>query len=168
MREPPDLRELVGGEVSPEELAELGRADALLRRVPAPPAEVPQTLTQSVARVPLEAGPPWTRRRVGAVVALAAALAALAFGAGRWTTGDDFDTRFTVAMEPTEHAPGAQALIAVGERDEATGNWELELDVSGLPRLGPDEYYVLCSPGTASMRPPAADSPSGAGRRRSA
>ena len=36
MREPPDLRDLVGGELPSEELEQLRGVDAMLRRVPAP------------------------------------------------------------------------------------------------------------------------------------
>ena len=31
----------------------------------------------------------------------------------------------------------------MGERDEGSGNVELLVDVSGLPDLGPDDYYAL-------------------------
>jgi hypothetical protein len=141
VKEPPDVRDLVGDDLSPAELEEIRRVDALLRRVPPPPPEVPQTLTQSVAQLPLGRAL-WTRPRLGAALAFAAALAAVFFGLGHWTGGDDFDPRFTVAMQP-EAAQEASALITVGERDEATGNWELELDVSGLPRLPAGGYYVL-------------------------
>jgi hypothetical protein len=142
VREPPDFRELVGGDVASEELERLRRADALLRRVPPPAAEVPQSLTQSVARLADPGSRGWPRRRAVLGVALAAAVAALAFGLGRWTDGDGFETRFTVAMQPTENARDAAAVIRVGPPDEA-GNWQLELDVSGLPALEPGEYYDL-------------------------
>jgi hypothetical protein len=143
VREPPDLHELVGPDVPAEELERLRRVDALRRRVPAPPPEIPQTLTARVAGFATERRR-WTRPRLAAGLAFAAAAAALVFALGRWTAGDDgFDTRLTVAMQPTEHAPGASALIEVGERDEQSGNWELELDVSGLPELPADDYYVL-------------------------
>ena len=142
MREPPDLRDLVGEDLPPDELERLRRADALLRAVPAPPAEVPNSLTQSVSRLAERPAATQSRRRLALAFALAAVLAAASFGLGRWTNGDDFETRFTVAMQPTENAHDAAAVIRVGERDEA-GNWELELDVSGLPELPPGEYYDL-------------------------
>lgn len=142
MREPPDFRELVGEDLPPEELERVRRADAVLRAVPAPPAQVPQSLTQSVARLAGHSSAPWSRRRLALGIALAAALAALSFGVGRWTGGDDFETRFTVAMQPTEEARDASAVIRVAAPDEA-GNWQLELDVSGLPELPRGEYYDL-------------------------
>jgi hypothetical protein len=86
----------------------------------------------------------WTRPRVGLALAFAAALAALFFGIGRWTDGGGFDASRAVALQATDQARGAAALIEVGERDEASGNWKLRLTVSGLPRLrGEDRYYVL-------------------------
>ena len=143
MREPPDLRDLVGEDLPPEEFERLRRVDALLRRVPAPPTEVPATLTTSVVDLGRGRENPWTRRRVGIGLALAAAVSALAFGVGRWTSGNGFEDRYTVAMRPGAAAGDVSALIRVGERDAATGNWQLELNVAGLPRLPAGEYYVL-------------------------
>jgi hypothetical protein len=141
VREPPDLRDLVG-ERPPEELARLREVDSLLRRVPAPPHELPASLTQAVAQVPL-GGRMRNRRRATLALAFAAVVvAALAFGLGRWT-GDDFDPDYTVDMAPTASAPGATASVQVGERDEDSGNVELLLDVSGLPKLDEGEGYAL-------------------------
>ena len=142
MKEPPDLRELVGDDIPPQELERLRRADAALRSVPAPPAEVPARLTRSIAEVPVEASP-WTRRRLLPALALAASFAAGFLAFGLLSSGDDFDERFTVAMEATEDAPGAEGLIRVGEPDATSGNWELELEVSGLPKLESGRYYYL-------------------------
>lgn len=143
MREPPDLRDLVGESLPPDELERLRRVDALLRGVPAPPAEVPQSLTQSVAQLPLEPSSLFTRRRVALALAFAAVLAAMAFGLGRWTADDAFDARASVQLTAGDSAPGATGFIELGERDEATGNWKLRLVVDGLPELGDDRYYVL-------------------------
>ena len=142
MKEPVDLRELIGSDLPPEELEELGRVDGLLRSVPAPPHDVPASLTQAVAAVPLRRRPP-TRRRLAVAVAFAAVLAALAFGVGRWTADDRFAAEYVVAMEPTEEAPGATAVVEVGERDPESGNVELVLQVSGLPPVEDDEFYAL-------------------------
>ena len=141
MKEPPDLCELVGDDLPPEELERLARADALLRSVPPPPAEVPQSLTSAVLRVDA-ATPLWTRRRLAGALGLAAALAALFFGVGAWTTGGGFDARATVALQPTSDAEDASRLINLGSKD-ASGNWEMEIVVSGLPRLPQGGYYVL-------------------------
>jgi hypothetical protein len=140
--EPTDLRDLMGESVSPEELAALRRVDTLLRAVPAPPAEVPSSLTRAVAGIPRERSL-WTRRRLVLSAALAAVVAASAFGLGRWTAGEEEFARATVTMSPTAEAPGGTAVIRIGERDDASGNWGLELDVSGLPPLAGGDYYVL-------------------------
>jgi hypothetical protein len=140
MSDRPDFRELLGDDLSPEEELELARVDALLRAAGPPPAEIPGSLTRAVERI----GAPriWTRRRVGLALALAAALAAVFFGLGRWA-GDD-STHYTAAvrMQPTASSPNASGLIKVGER-EPSGNWKLELQVDGLPQLSGDGYYVL-------------------------
>ncbi len=141
MREPPDLRELVGRDLPPEELEQLRRVDALLRDVPAPPHEVPATLTQAVAEVPLSRRAP-RRRRVAVALAFAAVLAASFFALGHWN-GSRFVTDYSVDMAPTASAPNSAALVRVGERDEDSGNVELLMDVSGLPRLDPGEDYAL-------------------------
>jgi hypothetical protein len=143
VKEPPDLHELIGDDVPQEELEPLRRADAALRAVPAPPPELPSSLTQAVARVPPERTL-WTRRRLVTALAFAAAVAALAFALGRWTGGDSFDERLALAMEPTRFAPEQSwGRIQVGERDEATGNWQLRLTVDGLRQLRAGESYYL-------------------------
>jgi hypothetical protein len=136
-----DFRDLVGDDVSAEERAELARVDRLLRSVPAPPAEVPGSLTRAVERI--GAGRrAWTPRRAASTLAFAAALAAVFFAVGRWTqSGIQYSE--AVPMRATSNAPQASGGIHVADRDEATGNWRLELKVSGLPKLRPGDYYVL-------------------------
>ena len=142
MKEPDNLHDLVGEDLSPEELARLERVDMLLRSVPAPPPELPASLARSIDTIGLE-GPRPTRRRLGLAVAFAAVIAAAAFGFGRWTADDGFEASAVVAMQPTDVAPDAAAVIELGGPDESSGNWGLELEVSGLPRLPAGEYYVL-------------------------
>jgi len=139
--ERPDFRELVGDDLTPEEELELARVDALLRSVPGPATEVPGSLTRAVERIGTST-PIWTRRRILAAVALAATLAALFFGVGRWADRG-FDARATVQMTPGKSAPSAAATIELGPRDEATSNWKMRLVVDGLPHLTDNEYYVL-------------------------
>jgi hypothetical protein len=139
--ERPDLRELVGDGVTEEELRELARVDAVLRMVPAPPGEVPPSLTSAVrAATPT---PVWTRRRAAIAVGLAAALSAISLGVGAWLGGGSgFDAYETVRMKATSNAPGASALIRLGPA-EKNGNWTLELETAGLADLPPGGYYVL-------------------------
>jgi Anti-sigma-K factor rskA len=142
MKEPVDLRELVGRDLPPDELEELSRVDKLLRSVPAPPHDVPASLTQAVAQVPLGRRRAPTRRRLAVAVAFAALVAVAAFGLGRWTA-DDFTSDYAVEFQPTAEAPGAVAVVDVGERDPDSGNVELILEVSGLPKIPSDETYAL-------------------------
>jgi hypothetical protein len=143
MREPPDLPELVGGELPPEELDRLSRVDALLRSVPPPPHDVPATLTQAVAEVPLSGRRAPRRRRVAVALAFASLLIAASFFAlGHWS-GSRFVTDYAVELAPTASAPDAAALVRVGARDEDSRNVELLVDVSGLPRLDSNEAYAL-------------------------
>lgn len=140
MKERRDIRDLVGDDVPEEELAELARVDALLRSVPPPTPEVPATLTRAIT------GPrstSWRPRRLAIAVGIAAALAALSFGVGSWLSGgDDFDARGTIPMQATDNARGASALIRLGP-PKGGGNWELELETEGLPKLPEGGYYVL-------------------------
>jgi hypothetical protein len=142
VREPPDIRELVGDDIPDDDLAELRRVDGLLRAVPAPPSQVPARLTQAVTALTLPT-PFWSRRRLAVAVALAAALAAGFFGIGRLTSGPTVDARATVPLRATAAAPEAAAVIQVGERDEKSGNWEMILEVTGLPKLPGERYYSL-------------------------
>lgn len=142
MKEPPDLHELLGDDLPEDEVERLRGVDALLRRVPGPPHEIPLSLTQAVEQVGIEP-PRAPRRRMALALAFAALVAALAFGAGRWSEGESFDEAWNAELVATGDAPGAAAVVRVGERDEETGNLELLLDVSGLPPLEPDEFYAL-------------------------
>jgi len=142
MREPPDLYELLGNDVSDEERRRLERTDALLRSVPAPPASVPHALADAISGIP-STRPARGPRRFAAALAFAAAVAA-ALGLGYWAGGErGGEAEYRVAMRATEEARGASALIRVGERDDETGNVTLELDVSGLPKLPEGGYYAL-------------------------
>jgi hypothetical protein len=142
--QPPDLRDLVGDDLEPEEFARLERVDALLRSVPAPPPEVPASLASSI-RTGRKPAALWTRRRVLAGLALAATIAAVFFAVGFWTSGggSSFEAVRTVHLVPTARAAGASGLIRLGARDATTGNWPFEVDVSGLPALPDGGYYVL-------------------------
>jgi Anti-sigma-K factor rskA len=145
-RRPPDLRDLLGDDVPPDELERLGRVHELLVRA-GPPPELPGELAEApqpdatVALLP--------RRHWRPLAALAAALALAAFGAG-WLAASAGDSDgeafpsidFRVPMAGTPAAPQAVASIAVAERDEA-GNWPLAMTIRGLPELPPGKSYEL-------------------------
>ena len=140
-RRPDDIDELVGKDVTPDELERIRHADALLRSVSPPPAEVPSSLGSAVMGLARPRGR-FARWRLAVAAAAAAVFAAIFFGLGAWIGGDDFTERAAIPMEATREAPGASAVIRLGKPD-ASGNWPLRLEVRGLPELPPRAYYVL-------------------------
>ena len=138
----PDFDELVGGDVPAEERARLERVHELLIAA-GPPPELPPSLARPaepedrIARlVP--------RRRLGAALALAAAIALVAF-LGGYLAGysrHGFTTQYSRSMHGTAAAPNASALIRIGNRDSA-GNWPLQLEVRGLRPLPHGGYYEM-------------------------
>jgi hypothetical protein len=140
-RPPADLWDLVGDDVPTTDLERLRHVDRVLRSVP-PPPELPPSLANAVIALPHARERPWTRRRIAAAVALAAALSALFFGLGMRAGGDGFDERAAIPMQAMPEARGASALIRIGKPDPH-GNWPLRLEVSGLPPLPQGGYYVL-------------------------
>jgi hypothetical protein len=144
MTTPPDFRDLVGEEGTPEELERLRRAHDLLLQAGPPPelsprlAEAPQMAAPQVGRV--------HRWRHRAAFGLAAIAAAVAFGAG-YLVGGHGSTEYNSAGRPIPmHAPSgaslARASIDVGERDQV-GNWPLLVKVNGLDPLPRGQWYEL-------------------------
>ena len=140
-RPPDDLRGLVGDDVTVDELERLRATDALLRSVP-PPPQVPSALTSSVLGLARPRERLFAPSRLAFAGAAAAAIAALFFALGTWAGGNDFAERAAIPMEATSDAPRASAVIRLGKPD-ASGNWRMRLEVSGLPELPPRAYYVL-------------------------
>jgi hypothetical protein len=141
----PDFDELVG-DVPAAERERLLRVHELLVKA-GPPPELPPSL----ARVPTSGGRIGflPSRRRGALLALAAALAVAAFGAGYLVAdrGDDpraaaFQTDFVLKMRGTQAAPEAVASLVVGKKDD-DGNWPMAMTVRGLPHLPDDGRYEL-------------------------
>lgn len=148
MTREPDFYELVGGEdLAPEEEARLRRAhDLLVQAGPVP--ELPPSLAEpSTERREQRQGVGvfqlFPRRRVGAALALAAAVALIAF-LGGYVAGyrhNGFSSKYAVAM----HAPAggtASAEIKIASRD-SHGNVPMELDLHGLPKLPSGGYYEM-------------------------
>jgi hypothetical protein len=141
----PNFEELVGGdEVTPAERERLRRVHELLVAA-GPPPDLPPVLERAPipgARVSL-----LPRRRRGALLAFAAALAAAAFGAGyfvgdRGADSDVLPRDFVLKMQGTQGAPSAVASLVVYEKDD-DGNWPMELTARNLPPLGEDGRYEL-------------------------
>jgi hypothetical protein len=147
---PPDFRALVGDDVTPEEERRLRRAHELMLQA-GPLEELPPSLAEPSleGRSPLHgteaigAFQLLPRRRVGAALALAAAIALVAFFGG-YLAGynrNGFTAQVTVPMHATAGASGS-ADIEVGKRDEH-GNWPLELEIRNLPPLKDGGYYEM-------------------------
>jgi hypothetical protein len=117
----PDFDDLVGADLDPAERARLERVHALLVAAGPPPEPAARVL------------PFRPRRRRGALLAIAAALAVAAFAigaaVGNHTAGRSVD--FVVTMDGTKTAPAASASLAVFETD-AAGNWPMKMTVAGL------------------------------------
>jgi len=139
---PPEFRDLVGDDLPAEERARLERVHELLQAA-GPPPELPPSLTETPGRT--ERSPSWLpRRRLGAGLALAAAIATIAF-LGGYLAGyrhNSFKVDHEVSMRGTSLAPGASGLIKIGERD-ASGNSQMLVTARGLPRLPERGYYEL-------------------------
>jgi hypothetical protein len=145
MSRPPDFHDLVG-DLPAEEEARLRRVHDLLVAA-GPPAEIPPSL----AKPPAPGVRFLPRRRRGAVLLLAAALAALSFGIGYYAAdvrnGETKAAAFPSVGKPirlhgTQRAPDAVAVVVRGERDSA-GNWPMVVTVEGLKRLPKTGYYIL-------------------------
>jgi hypothetical protein len=142
----PDFRDLVG-DVPPEDESQLLRAHELLVQA-GPLPELPPSLAQpSIDRPKADDGfgvfQLLPRRRVGAALALAAAIALVAFFGG-YLAGynrNGFTAQATVPMHALAGG-NASADIKVGKRDEQ-GNWPLRLDVRNLPQLKGGAYYEM-------------------------
>jgi hypothetical protein len=140
----PEFRDLVGEDLPPEEQERLERVHEMLIAA-GPPPELPPELADAPDRHAssreLEpTGLP--RRRVGAALALAAAIALVTFVggyvAGYNRTNDNFQSVRSVAL-----AKGAQrADVQFGPRDE-NGNTPMQVKVEGLRRLPAGDYYTL-------------------------
>jgi hypothetical protein len=128
---PPDFDALVGEDLDDAERARLLRVHDLLLAA-GPPPEAP-------ARAPLI--PLARRRRRGALLAVAAALAVAAFALGV-AVGDESRGRTTDFVVSMTGAGGASASIDVYEADEA-GNWPMALDVEGLAPPADGKLYEL-------------------------
>ena len=139
-----DFDELFDGEeLTSEERERLLRVHELLLAA-GPPPELPAGLRVTPREKLANAFPLFPKRRRAALVALAAALALVAFGggylAGDRTTG--LKTDRVVQMFGTEGAVSARASIELFEADES-GNWPMVMTIRGLEPLPAGKTYEL-------------------------
>ena len=143
MTQPPEFDDLLGGDVPAEERARLRRVHDLLVGA-GPPPDLPPVLAQPPTSAPTREEVAFLpRRRIGALLSLAAALALVAF-LGGFLAGrrEGFESAYTVRMHGTAAARGASASIEIGHL-EKSGNWPLRLEVRKLKPLGPGGYYEM-------------------------
>jgi Anti-sigma-K factor rskA, C-terminal len=144
MTQPPDFRELVGDDMDEQERVRLERVHQMLVFA-GPPPELPPALLEPDAEPTGHHQEGLPRRRAGALLAIAAAIALVALVGGYAIgnrKGEHFDVRGSVAMHGTRAAPHASATLAVSHIDDG-GNWPLRLVVHNLPRLPRNAYYEM-------------------------
>jgi hypothetical protein len=142
MTRDPDFRELVGDDLSPEERARLERVHELLIQAGPPPELTPALAEPDTAEPEMPVELP--RRRAGALLALAAAIALLAFLGGflAGQRGPRFSTFRSLPMHGTGLAQNASATLDLGKLDQ-NGNWPLQVVVRGLKPLPKGGYYEM-------------------------
>ncbi len=154
MTRDPDFRDLVGDDVEAEERDRLESVHELLVAA-GPPPELPPALTDPDAVPEAEVYDFLPRRRTGAVLALAAAIALVAFLGGfvaGQRKGTEFSAQRTITMHGTKVVPTASGTIGVGGL-EGGGNWPLKVVVYNLPKLPRNGYYEMLL--TRKGKPPA-------------
>ena len=154
MTREPDFNEFVGEDVPAEERQRLRRAhDLLLAAGPMPelpPGLEEPTIGERPARLEENVYQLLPSRRTGAALALAAAIALIAF-VGGYTAGfrhNGFATQYTVPMHGVSGL-AASAKIQIGNRD-SNGNWPLRLEARGLPKLEHGYYEMYLTHGKHS------------------
>ena len=144
MNREPNLDELIDTEAVGAERQRLQHVHDLLLRAGPPPELTPE----------LEAGPTLNmtlgrpRRRVlrqRALVLLAATLALVLVFFGGYAVGNggskSSSAPFNLKLAGTALAPNAQATLEVWHRKD--GNWPMQLNVAGLKKLPPRNYYEV-------------------------
>jgi hypothetical protein len=148
----PDFEAFVEGATA-EERDRLRRVHDMLVAA-GPPPELPPQLAeppperQERERVPILTTLP--RRRLGAALTVAVAIAAVAFGVGYLagaghdtTSRAEFVTVFKLKMKPTSAArEGSAAVLRIGKEAEG-GNIPLAVTASGLDPVPEGGYYEL-------------------------
>lgn len=151
MTREPNFEDLVGEDLPAEEEARLRRAHELLLAA-GPIPELPPSLEEPTIgeqRRPQDENvyQLLPRRRVGAALALAAAIALVAF-VGGYIVGfrhEGFTAQYSVPMRAVAGVH-ASAKIQIGSRD-SNGNWPLRFEARGLPKLKSGYYEMFLTHG---------------------
>jgi hypothetical protein len=137
----PDFRELVGDDLPGEERARLKRVHDQLVAAGAPPELPPALQAPPVAGATVSWLP---RRRLGAALVLAAALALAAFAGGYLLgKGRDSDASAFKPVRTVVLGKQAQTVVVRVSKPDAAGNRQMLLTVEGLRRLPEGDYYTL-------------------------
>jgi hypothetical protein len=147
----PDFNELVGEDLPAAESDRLRRAhDLLLAAGPLPelpPGLAEPSLGEQRTRQDENVYQLLPRRRTGAALAIAAAIALIAF-LGGYLSGyrhNGFTAQYSVPMHASAGL-GGSAQIKIGERD-SHGNLPLRLEIKGLPKLRAGYYEMYLTRG---------------------
>ncbi len=151
MTHEPNFEELIGEDLPAEEEARLRRAHEMLLAA-GPMPELPPSLEEPTVDEPRKRQDEnvyqlLPRRRAGAALALAAAIALVAF-VGGYVVGfkhDGFTAQYSVPMHGVAGVD-ASANIKIGSRD-SHGNWPLRVDARGLPKLKSGYYEMFLTHG---------------------
>jgi hypothetical protein len=145
----PDFDDVVELDLDPRERDRLHRVHEMLVAAGPPPELAPEIERGPDMRVTYLHRPRARRtvHRRSMLLAAAVALVALVFFGG-YAAGNGVKSKQAfpavelVAMRGTAAAPNAAASIRVGEADQS-GNWPMRFVATGLPALGPGQYYEV-------------------------
>jgi hypothetical protein len=137
---PPDFRDIVGDDLPPEERDRLERVHEMLIAA-GPPPELPPQLADVPTGRPAADPIALPRRRTGAALALAAAIALVAF-LGGYIAGHSKSSPFETVRSVELGNREMSAVVKLGPKD-TNGNTPMQVKVKGLPSLPPQDYYVL-------------------------
>ena len=143
MTHTPEFDELVGAGVEAGDRERLRRVHELLLEA-GPPAELsPELEAGPTLAMTLGRSPRRVRRRV-MLLAAAIVVLALAFLGGylAGNRGGGLAGAHTLSLAGTRLDPAALASLRI-EPADAAGNWPMQLNVTGLPKLPPHGYYEV-------------------------
>lgn len=138
----PEFRDLAGDDGTPAELERLRRVHDLLVAA-GPPPELSPKLAEPPAASDSKLVA-FRQRRPATVIALAAALAVVAFLVG-YVVADrrtGFSAERTIPMHGVGQLVAAQASLQIGEHDSA-GNYPMQMTVHSLKTLPEGGWYEL-------------------------
>jgi hypothetical protein len=140
---PPQFRDLVGNDLSPEERERLERVHDMLVAA-GPPPELPQELAEAPRPQGRLVELARNRLRTGLLLAAALVIATFAFGYFLGARGEESSPGGSTPVKTAVLGKSADrlAVVTIGDRDE-NGNWPMVVTVEGLDHLSGGDYYTL-------------------------